>query len=272
MIRFDNNCFKCESFDDKQSSFSSKKIIIIFLIFYLEHIDVDYVKRMIIFIFQYLLFCFLFTVGFIYGSLYTTDNCVLDQCYFSTYARLAKLQATSTNSCSDFTDPVCFLQRSTYDFFFRVRLLIIYYLWMIIAMVYIWHRTVRLSYCFFVLLVVTMIVFCTDLILYCDQIAYISSSVCLLLLMHYPLLMAYLSQNVDDPLSLLCGHNISSNDLHEYLLNGNSKRARFYRWAKTIENQWNIKEEKLIISIIFIVMMSIGSAIVLVYILPIYSK
>jgi hypothetical protein len=84
--------------------------------------------------------------------------------------------------------------------------------------------------------------------------------------------MAYLSGNVDDPLSVICGHNISSNDLHEFLLNDTSKRARFYRWTHKMKKKWNIKEEKLIISIIFIVMMSIASAIILHYILPIYSK
>jgi hypothetical protein len=84
--------------------------------------------------------------------------------------------------------------------------------------------------------------------------------------------MAYLSENVDDPFSVICGHNISPNDLHEFLLNDTSKRARFYRWTNKMKKKWNIKEEKLIISIISIVMMSIASAIILHYILPIYSK
>ncbi|CAF1368621.1 unnamed protein product [Rotaria sordida] len=40
------------------------------------------------------------------------------------------------------------------------------------------------------------------------------------------------------------------NVLNESLVDGHSKRARFYRWAKKIKKQWNIKEEKLIITLI----------------------
>jgi hypothetical protein len=62
-----------------------------------------------------------------------------------------------------------------------------------------------------------------------------------------------------------------SNEFYEFLLNDTSKRARFYRWAKKMKKKWNIQEEKLIISIITIVTVSIISAIVPIYILPFYS-
>jgi hypothetical protein len=241
--------FKFESFCNKQSSSHQRKFFLFNIedidlryvkhidLRYVKHIDLRYVKQMVIFSLQFILFCFLFIVGFIYGLLYTADYCVPHACYFSTHARLAKLQTTSIDGCSDLTDPDCFRQRSIYNFFFRVRLLIIYYSSIIIAMVYMWHRTVRLSWCFFVLLVVTVIVFCTDLIIYYDQVVYISSTICFFLVLHYPLLMAYLSENVDDPFSVICGHNISPNDLHEFLLNDTSKRARFYRWTNKMKKK-----------------------------------
>ncbi len=124
---------------------------------------------------------------------------------------------------------------------------------------------------FFCLFVITVIVFGTDLILYFDHAVYVSSVVCLSLVVNFSSLMAYLFQNVEDPLSVLCGHNILSNDLYEFLLNDTSKRACFYRWAKKMKKKWNIKEEKLIISIIAIVIVSIITAILPVYVLPLYS-
>ncbi|UJR21585.1 hypothetical protein I4U23_024667 [Adineta vaga] len=47
----------------------------------------------------------------------------------------------------------------------------------------------------------------------------------------------------EDPLSVICGYDRITNGLHEFLLNDNAKRARFYRWAKKVMKQWNIKEE-----------------------------
>jgi hypothetical protein len=111
--------------------------------------DLHHVRQAIIFILQFILFFFLFLVGFVCGLIYMIDDCVPNACYFSTYARLAKLETTSAVDCSNFTDSLCSRQMRIYVYFFKVKMLIIYYLSIIISMVYTWHRTVRLLSCFF---------------------------------------------------------------------------------------------------------------------------
>jgi hypothetical protein len=112
-----------------------------------------HVKQGIIFILQFILFFFLFTVGFVCGLIYMSDDCVPnDGCYFSTHARLAKLETTSAVDCSNLTDPLCSRQMRIYIYFFKVKMLIIYYSSIIISTVYTWHCTVRLLSCFFVYL------------------------------------------------------------------------------------------------------------------------
>lgn len=61
----------------------------------------------------------------------------------------------------------------------------------------------------------------------------------------------HLPHDHSDPLSLLC-ETIAppTRDLYEYLLNDHSKHARFYRWVKKMKKQWNIEEEKLVITVI----------------------
>jgi len=71
-----------------------------------------------------------------------------------------------------------------------------------------------------------------------------------------------------DPLSILCGHDVPLKNRYEFLQNDNSKCARFYRWAKKMKIQWNIEEEKLIITIIVGVIASILTIIVSFYVLP----
>jgi hypothetical protein len=88
------------------------------------------------------------------------------------------------------------------------------------------HGT-ALSACCLLLFVITAVLFGTDLILYFDHAVYVSLMLCLTLVINFPALMAHLLQNVEDLLSVLCGHNILSNDLHEFLLNGTTKRACF---------------------------------------------
>jgi len=56
--------------------------------------------------------------------------------------------------------------------------------------------------------------------------------------------------NVDDPLCALCERIALPYILNESLLTGHSKRARFYRWAKKMKKEWNIKEEKLVMTAI----------------------
>ena len=210
-------------------------------------------------------------IGYTYGLTYIHEECVSNACYFSTHARLMKLEITSTIDCSDPTDSVCSRQTRIYVHFFNVKMLIIYYSAIIISMIYTWHCTVRLRACFLVLFLTVLIVFGTDLILYLDHAVYVSSVVCVSIIVIFSTLMAHLLQNVDDPLSVICGQNVSSNDLYEFLLNDTSKRACFYRWAKKMKKKWHIKEEKLILSIITIVLVSIIVGIISIYVSPSHS-
>ncbi|CAF5129593.1 unnamed protein product, partial [Rotaria sp. Silwood1] len=81
-------------------------------------------------------------------------------------------------------------------------------------MIYTWHQTIRLLSCIFALLVIIVIVFGTDLVLYFDEIFNASS-------------MPYY---IEDPLGLLCTSHVSSSDRYEFLQNDISISTRFYRW------------------------------------------
>jgi hypothetical protein len=128
-------------------------------------------------------------------------------------------------------------------------------------MIYTWHRTVRLWFCLVAGLFIAIIIFDTNLIQYFDRLHVNSCVICSALLMIFPCLEAYVPYDSEDPLSVLCEITASPNDLYEYLLNNHSKRARLYRWAKRMKKQWNIEEEKLIITIIVVVITSIVIAI-----------
>ncbi|CAF2856199.1 unnamed protein product [Rotaria sp. Silwood2] len=74
--------------------------------------------------------------------------------------------------------------------------------------------------------------------------------------------------NVDDPLSILCSPDEPSIDCYEFLRTDTSKRARFYRWIHKMKNQWNIEEEKLIVTTIAAVITTIFCIIIVIYVLP----
>ncbi len=84
-------------------------------------------QAVVIFILQFILFLFLFVVGFVCGLIYMIDDCVPNACYFSTHARLAKLETTSAVDCSNPTNSICSRQMRIYIYFFKVKMLIIYY-------------------------------------------------------------------------------------------------------------------------------------------------
>jgi hypothetical protein len=185
--------------------------------------------------------------------------------YHVTHARLAKLQIFPGDNCSKLTDVACALQTSYVNvYFFLVKCLLVYYLSIVIMMIYVWHRTVRSSFCLSSIYIIILIIFSSDLILY-DHICLLGLLVCFSLFVMFVLLEALMPHYVDDPLSLLCGYNVSSDDLYEFLENDTSKRARFYRWTNKIKQQWNIKEEKLIITAIVGGITSIVVTIVTVY-------
>ncbi|CAF1067982.1 unnamed protein product [Didymodactylos carnosus] len=80
--------------------------------------------------------------------------------------------------------------------------------------------------------------------------------ICSVLVAAYAPLESLMLYNVDDPLRVFCERMALPNVLN---VDGHSKRARFYRWTKKIKKQWNIKEEKLIITLIIVILMFILS-------------
>ncbi|CAF4997072.1 unnamed protein product [Rotaria sp. Silwood1] len=55
---------------------------------------------------------------------------------------------------------------------------------------------------------------------------------------------------IQDPLSFLCGPDDLSIDRYEFLQHDTSIQVRFYRWIQKMKKQWNIEEEKLIVTTI----------------------
>ena len=86
------------------------------------------------------------------------------------------------------------------DYFFWSKIILVYYSWIIIHMVYTWHRTVRLSSCYFALFVITISIFGTDLSLYFDRIVVISPYACCTHIVLGASLEALIPHNADDQL------------------------------------------------------------------------
>lgn len=213
---------KCQSLFDYQSYF------------YLEKLDLHRIKHAINLCFQFLLFVFLSIIG----------------CVYSFNARLFDIKTIPAAICSNLSDMPCSLQLNINISLLKIKFLLLYYLLIIIAMIYIWHRTVRFSYCVITFSIIADIIFRTDLVLYFDQINYITFKICIGLVMVFASLESFMPHNNPDPLLTFCEQITSPNYPHEFLLDGHSKRARFYRWVKKIKKKWNVKEEKLIITAI----------------------
>jgi hypothetical protein len=212
--------------------------------------DLHHFKPAIILTRQFLLFIFLFIIGFVVGTLYIEFDRFKYASYSFTYACLAELKTTLADGCSNLTDLPCSLQMHIDVYFLWTKFVLVYYSLIIIATIYTWHRTVRLSSCIFALYVITVLIFGTDLILYFDPIFAISFYVFILQVLWGSQLEAFMPHNIGDPLSALYERIALSDILNESLLTGHSKRARFYWWAKKMKKEWNIKDEKLIMTAI----------------------
>ncbi len=232
--------------------------------------DIRLVKFCVIYVFQCVLFFVLFMIGLLCGTSYISSYSNRYKSYSFTYARLAEFKRTLANGCSNLTDLPCSLQMDINIYFFWTKFMLIYYSSIIIAMIYIWHRTVRLFSCFFALFVMTVIIFGTNRILLSEQIVYISSMVCGGLFSVFSSFAIYIPHILKDPLSVLCGYHVPLDDRYEFLQNGTSKHARFYQWVKKLKKQWNIEEEKLIITAIAGIITSIIIIILSVYVLTSY--
>jgi hypothetical protein len=199
------------------------------------------------------LFAFLIFIGS-FGNAFFIDSYYHEYLrYPRTHNHRAKLKPFLAGSCSNHTDLSCSFQAAINVYLLRIKLFLVYYSSMIIGMIYTWHRTVRLSSCLSSVYIIIIILFGTDLILYLEHIGFISFFICFHLFYMFLTLEALLPHDVENPLRFVCGYDVSLNNLDAFLQNDTSKRARFYRWVQKMKHQWNIKDEKLIITI-FVVM------------------
>jgi hypothetical protein len=223
-----------------------------FIVFYLGQLDQhdNKVVNITILFGQFLLFLLLMMIGTIYGFSYIQSYQLQYRSYSFTNARLITFKATLINGCSNLTDLPCSLQEYINDYFFWIKFSFIYFSLIIIAMIYTWHRTVRLTFCAFALCTIKIIVFGTNFILIFDKIFCVTVTLCVGLISTFFSVTAYMPPKFEDPLRVHCGPDVLSIDCYEFLQTDTSKRARFYRWVHKIKKQWNIDEEKLIITTI----------------------
>lgn len=216
----------------------------------LGEVDIRLVKYLIQLCFQVFILFGLFVIGNIFSDLFVDHYQYQYKTYSLTHSQLVDRQIFSINNCSNLTDLPCSLQMYINVYFLSIRFLLLYYLLIIIGMIYIWHSSVRFSYCILTYSILVDIIFRSDLIYYFDDIVRVTYSVCFQCIFFFPLLEGFMPHKHPDPLHALCERIILPHQSNECLLHGNSKRARFYQWTKSISEQWNIKDEKLIVTLI----------------------
>jgi hypothetical protein len=223
----------------------------------LGDMDIRRVKFLIIYGFQLALFICLCNIGIFRSLFHVRVDRFEHKLYSFANALLIAFQTTFSNICS--------IQMNINPYFFSTKLALIYYSLVVIAMIYTWHQTVRLSSCFFALLVITIIIFGTDLVLISDIILFYSYMMCSLLFFSFAALKAiYIPENIEITLYTLYEPNMSLTDWYKFLQNDTSICAYFCRWVKRTKKKWNI-EEKLIISTIVGLITCIITIILCVY-------
>lgn len=201
------------------------------------------------FLFQYCLFIFLLAIGIITEAIWIFHYRLKYKYYSFTNLRLAALRSTSGNRCSELTNLPCSLQMQIDIYFFWSKCLLLYFMSIIICMIYTWHRTVRGSHCIGAISILGDITFHTDLVVYFDGIVVVAPLVYFISFLTFTLVHTLMPNESPDPLLSFCKQIASSVDSNE-ILHGRSQCARFYRWAKKMKQKWNIKQEKLVITLI----------------------
>jgi hypothetical protein len=212
--------------------------------------DIRRAKLFLILLFQSGFFFILFIIGNFCASLFVEHYRREYASYSFTHTGLVELQTSLIDNCSNLTDLPCSLQMHINVYFLSVKCVLLYYLSIVIGMAYTWHRTVRFSHCVYAFFIIAVIIFRTGLVFYFDRIVEITFITCVSLVQMFSALQALMPYNAHDPLRELCQRITEPNNPNGFLLDGHSKRARFYRWAKKIKKQWNIEEEKLIVTAI----------------------
>ncbi|CAF4877361.1 unnamed protein product, partial [Rotaria sp. Silwood2] len=98
--------------------------------------------------------------------------------YRPNLAVLEKLRSSSMNdSCNLSLLPSLYI--NTNIDFYRDKLLFMFYTSILILLIYLWHRTVRLIPCLFLIIILSILTFATDILLYSDNIIIIADNVCI---------------------------------------------------------------------------------------------
>jgi hypothetical protein len=205
-------------------------------------------KQLVISASQTILFGLLSAIGWAFVLFYQMPYWGEYRFYCFTHPRLIEFKTTRTNSCSNLINLPCSLQMYIDIYFFWSKFLLLYFLSIFIGTIYTWHRTVHFSHCVITLSVLADIIFRTDLVLYYDWIVAITPAFCLVFVGVFSVLEAFMPHISHDQLYTLCERLARPHTFDECLFDGHSKLARFYRWAMKMKRQWNIKEEKLIIT------------------------
>ncbi|CAF3474693.1 unnamed protein product [Rotaria sp. Silwood2] len=88
--------------------------------------------------------------------------------------------------------------------FYRDKLLFMFYTSILILLIYLWHRTARLITCLFLIIILLILTFATDILLYSDNIIIIADNVCIFLILTMITLELCMPHVCDDPLLWLC--------------------------------------------------------------------
>jgi hypothetical protein len=225
--------------------------------------DIDLKEETEILVFEYIFFCLLSTIGLAFVFIYHLHYWGEYRAYCFTHSRLIAFKTSLANGCSNLTNLPCSLQMYIDVYFFWSKFLLLYVLSTVIAMIYTWHRTVRFSHCVFTFSVLVDILFCTDLVLYYDWIVVLTAILCMELVAVFSALESLMPHVAHDQLRTLCERLVFPSTFDE---RSHSKLARFYRWATKMKKEWNIKEEKLIITLIVGIIASIIMVITWIFI------
>lgn len=198
---------------------------------------------------RWLYFIFLWVIGVFCEAIWLV-YCVQYRRYSLTNVRLVKLRASLNNGCSNLTDLPCSLQMQIGIYLFLTKFLILYLPSISIVGMYVWHHTVRFSYCVFVVSILADVVHRTPLILYFDELPFVMFGA----FGQYFLVLATLHSAMlcdsDDTLYTFCEICMRPSTLDGHFPNDNSTCARFYRWMKTMKEQLGVEEEKLLIMLV----------------------
>ena len=226
------------------------KLSLIERISHLGYTDIKLIKYVITTCFQLVLFLILTFLGGYRIPIYTQCEYFEYKLYYFANALFIKFQTTFGHVYSNLTDQSCSIPMNINPHSFPIKLALTYHSLLVIAMLYTWHQTIRLSSCILTSLVIVMIIFGTNLVLIYDQIQTVSFIMSGAFYTSFSIVTAtYIPGYIEISLHQLCEPKMSFDDWYIHLQNGTSTCARFYRWIKRTEKQWNI-EEKLILTII----------------------